>query len=752
MITVRRIYVFLMSAISLHGVAWAIISLIRNTFAPNLNPPKEAIAFQIAAIIVGLPFFLGHWLWAQRLAKRDEDERHSFLRTFYLYGMMVGFLGPLVANSFGLIATLLAILFGEDRQHFIYTDLTPGQTLIYHLAATIVLAALWWYHQNVLKADSQQTSPSSYTPLLRRLYIIGFSSAGIIMAALGVFGLLRWLLLALLTTNPLLIPNNLSPAGDIARILVSLPFWLLVMADLRQKSPARWVRVFKVLVAGEVELVLAGLGELFQRIYILLASATGMVLATVGFIHLLRWILLQFGTDVIQDPNLVGLATEVARLSVGVPIWLFFWHWAQQIFERHDETKPLSILRQLYLHTTIFVAMLTAVTNIAFVLSGLFRRLLNLPSMGDIRTPLPIIVGAGFLWVYHAYVLRSDMAPGEAPDHRSWVRHLYFYLLAGIGLAAVLTGFSGLLSVLIRMLDSSNIINLKEQIPWFISALIVGLPLWLLPWRAIQLAVTADHQSLIRKIYLYLYLSIASITLLSGAIYIVSQLVGLLIGARDSSYLLSDLGQAIAFSLVGGVLGYYHGSILRHERNLAQENEDEKLASLTIVVVDGNEGQLGQALQKALKQALPQMKIRPFPLTDIAAEAMLTDEIIAESEAEKESPTAVLASADLIIGPWTIAVADEVGAEVATAVAESPAHKLLLPTPATGWTWAGVPSWDSGRYVAQAVTAVHDLALGTDVKPARRLGCLQIGGMIVGGIILLWIVGSIIYEIYWRLF
>ncbi|MCP4421444.1 MAG: hypothetical protein GY805_32950, partial [Chloroflexi bacterium] len=258
MIIVRRIYVFLMSAISLHGVTWAVISLLRNTFAPNLNPPKEAIAFQIAAIIVGLPFFLGHWLWAQRLAMRDEDEKHSFLRTFYLYGMVVGFLGPLVANSFGLIATLLAILFGEERQHFIYTDLTPNQTLIYHLAATIVLAALWWYHQNVLKADSQQTTPSFYASLLRRLYIIGFSSTGIIMAALGVFGLLRWLLLTLLSSNPLLIPNNLSPAGDIARIVVSLPFWLLVMADLRQKPPARWVGMYKLFVAVEVEAVLAG--------------------------------------------------------------------------------------------------------------------------------------------------------------------------------------------------------------------------------------------------------------------------------------------------------------------------------------------------------------------------------------------------------------------------------------------------------------------------------------------------------------
>jgi hypothetical protein len=52
----------------------------------------------------------------------------------------------------------------------------------------------------------------------------------------------------------------------------------------------------------------------------------------------------------------------------------------------------------------VFVAALTAVTNATGILAGLFRRILSLPPEGDIRIPLPVIIGMALLWVYHAFV------------------------------------------------------------------------------------------------------------------------------------------------------------------------------------------------------------------------------------------------------------------------------------------------------------------------------------------------------------
>ena len=118
--------------------------------------------------------------------------------------------------------------------------------------------------------------------------------------------------------------------SDIALILTSLPFWLLVAIDIRQESPTRWVAFYQYLVAGDIEIQPATLGELFQRIYILIVSAIGMLITTMGFINLLRWLLLPLGDSArIVSSMVLDMAVSVAQLGVGLPIWFLFWSWAQ---------------------------------------------------------------------------------------------------------------------------------------------------------------------------------------------------------------------------------------------------------------------------------------------------------------------------------------------------------------------------------------------------------------------------------------
>ena len=107
MITVRRWYIYLVSAVSLQAVTWAIIYLLRNLLTSGSSPPVEAVAFQIAVIVIGLPIFLVHWLWAQRLAGRDPDERQSAVRRLYLYGMLALFLIPFMVNAFDIVGVVI---------------------------------------------------------------------------------------------------------------------------------------------------------------------------------------------------------------------------------------------------------------------------------------------------------------------------------------------------------------------------------------------------------------------------------------------------------------------------------------------------------------------------------------------------------------------------------------------------------------------------------------------------------------------
>jgi len=104
MSTVRRWYLYIVCAISLQAVTWAVIALLRNLFVFGIEP--LAVALQIAVVIIGLPVFLGHWLSAQRSVEGSVEERESALRRFYLYASMAAFLAPFTANAFDLIRRL----------------------------------------------------------------------------------------------------------------------------------------------------------------------------------------------------------------------------------------------------------------------------------------------------------------------------------------------------------------------------------------------------------------------------------------------------------------------------------------------------------------------------------------------------------------------------------------------------------------------------------------------------------------------
>lgn len=80
----------------------------------------------------------------------------------------------------------------------------------------------------------------------------------------------------------------------------------------------------------------------------------------------------------------------------------------------------------------------------------------------------------------------------------------------------------------------------------------------------------------------------------------------------------------------------------------------------------------------------------------------------------------VLSTAQIIVGPWTMAtpyvVHDETDMEMLAAVSASPGHKLLIPKPEPGWDWAGVGPWEMDTAVRQTIRAVKQIIAGQAVK------------------------------------
>ncbi len=642
MSTVRRWYIYLVSAISLQAVAWATIVLLRNLLISRLNPPPTAIALPIAVILTSLPIFLAHWLWGQRLAGKAVEERGATLRRFYLYGTMAAFLGPFTANGFDLLGTLLRAASTLDRRPY---GLTSGDAVVYHLVALLVLGVLWFYHQRIVAGDAKTVPETGGAATVRRLYVLGF-------------------------------------------------------------------------------------------------SAVGLIVTTQAVVGLFYWITLQFGGDVVRGAPLdVGLTTEITRLIVGVPLWLVFWGWARRLFDGPSEEERESALRKLYLYGAVFIGALSTVTSGTGILTGVFRHALGLPSEGDIRIPLSLIIGTGTVWAYHTFVLRDDAAKAREAPRQAGVRRLYLYLVATIGLSALLVGLSGDISVVIRSLDKGFGTELREQLAWFTAAIIAGLPVWILPWRQVQNravesgpAGTDARRSTVRKIYVYFFLFVATMTVLSSAVFVVFKVLSWFLGLDAPT--LSELGHSIAFSMIAVGVWLYHGFILRSDHKLSSREQVRQLEGLRVAVVDVGDGHFGRAVVEALKQEMPDLDLEPIVLTQSS-----TVDLGEDTERSDEEIATQLAQAGLIVGPWMIAVPG--GAEgavtpaIAQAVLDSPARKLLAPTRPEGWDWAGVDHWDTEALVRQTVSAVKQITAGEEVKPARPLGAGAIIAIIIGGLFLL---------------
>ncbi|NJN54538.1 MAG: hypothetical protein HC804_07160 [Anaerolineae bacterium] len=288
--------------------------------------------------------------------------------------------------------------------------------------------------------------------------------------------------------------------------------------------------------------------------------------------------------------------------------------------------EQASALRKFYLYLVIFLAALGTVSGLTILLSGLFRQLLNVATPGSIFTVLSVLMVTAVLWAYHFFVLRQDTRLISEVEAQAGVRRLYWYLIAGIGLMALLIGAGGDISVLIRSSGQFISHNLREQTAWFTAVLIAGLVVWIVPWRKIQMEVDISRKvgesarrSSLRRLYLYFYLLLATLTFLGTSVYAVSQIIYLLLGGRTAVNLAADLAQAVAYALLAVAVWLYHGRLLRAD-NAALKQAEAKLAqTVHVAVVDDEDGRFGERLLHDLHEALPNLILHPIGLTPQAS-------------------------------------------------------------------------------------------------------------------------------------
>jgi len=111
---VRRLYLYALSFVSLETVLWGTIVLARSSLANQTGGSTLQLARSLSLILIGAPVFLFHWRLVQRASQADVEERSSWLRAVFLFGMLVATLIPVAQNALALINRGLLIAFRLD--------------------------------------------------------------------------------------------------------------------------------------------------------------------------------------------------------------------------------------------------------------------------------------------------------------------------------------------------------------------------------------------------------------------------------------------------------------------------------------------------------------------------------------------------------------------------------------------------------------------------------------------------------------
>jgi hypothetical protein len=500
--SIRRLYFYLVAFISIEVVVWGLVGLLRSIVDKTISGGADALAQALALILVGVPIFLIHWLWAQRAAAREEEEKTASIRAVFLYAVLLATLIPVVQNLLSFIDRSLVEVtgLGVARSFSAFREQTVADNLIAILMNGIVAAYFW----NVLRGDWTSLADKENFSDVRRLYRYIWMLYGLLMTVFG--------------------------AQQILRFLFYIP------------------------------------------------------------------------SDVLGAPGREIVVNGLALLVVGTPIWVYSWSIIQNSLV--DPAEMGSTLRLGILYLLALGGVITVLTTAWMVINTILRAALGEDIsfneiIRQIGGPISVGVPLGMVWAYYGYWLNRHIEAVGDRIRQASMKRLYNYVLSFIGLVVAFVGVATLLNFLIDVvtqLSFSFTDSLRNNLTASLSSLVVGLPLWLIMWRPMQMEATVsgemgDHarRSVLRKAYLYLVLFASVIGVMASGVGLVYQLIRVVLNVHVSDFLNTVLNLIQLLFLFGVVL-VYHLNVLRQDSASTADALAEKQKEYSVLVVDTGNG------------------------------------------------------------------------------------------------------------------------------------------------------------------
>ena len=506
------------------------------------------------------------------------------IRRIYFYLVSGVSLAVLLIGLTTLGSVILELLLGGTA------EASARNTIASSLAAVVVAAPVWALHWRWAQQTARR-DPTERASALRHLYLYG---GGAVLA-----------LTAIALVNP-----ALSELLGTIEVAAFRPLELLRSLWQASLLAAFWAYHFQRASADRADIGEDGASATLRRWY-----AYGI--QVVAFLNLLFWaqvLLAQAAATVLGPRGVVGggpvVSTEISYALVWLALWLFHFRWtARGVIAADDRASTLRAV-----HGFGIVAWCTVVTltEAARTLYYFLARALGVAAAGGIQQldaatlaqPLSAVLVFGLGWAFARQLLVTDAAAGEAP-RQAGVRRLYVHLVALVSLVAFAIGLGALLDALFEQVVAPTAASdaWRDRISWALTLIVVGLPVWLVHWRAAPDA--AERLALSRRLYLFAALLLGVLGVLGSAGALVSTLLRAAL-ATGAVGLGVDASSFLAALIVAAGVAGYHFRVLRQDaaqRPMAEPIPPEPEAPLAqtaadfLVEVSGaTEAELRQAL------------------------------------------------------------------------------------------------------------------------------------------------------------
>lgn len=415
--TVRRLYFYAVTLVSLEVVLWGLIGLARSALTPSLvGGSSTRLAQALALILVGLPVFLVHWLVAQRNAREDMEEHASGVRAFFLYATLLSILVPIVQNLITLTDHILLKVTGQSPYLVMFNpSLTWGDNLV----AILMNALVAVYFLRVLRQDWQSVTPQDALTGQRRLYRFVWVVYALALMVSGVQQLLRFILV-IPSSQVFSQSSRVTFVNGLSLLLVGTPLFLLAwktaqdaLTDESERTSLLRLGLLYVLSLTGVVTVLSS-GGLFSNVVFRLALGDRMALP--AFLN------------AISKP-----------LAIGIPmagVWAYFGRWLNRSLVEVPEAPRRAGLHRLYYYLLSAIGLVATFIGLNLILLFIIDSLLADVSWATSLRPhlsaalAVLLVSFPLWWRTWRPMQQEAIQVSDSGDHarRSLVRRIYIYL------------------------------------------------------------------------------------------------------------------------------------------------------------------------------------------------------------------------------------------------------------------------------------------------------------------------------------